>query len=137
LADGLPAELENEVDTVLLSGMGGDLIARILRNAPWTENCRLILQPQSKSDALGLAFTDAALAREGGRLYIILSRGGGAGFADYFELLLKKRDPLLPDYLGGLILKTQRANRAAQTETMRRELARYQQLLEAYHDNRT
>jgi hypothetical protein len=88
-------------------------------------------------DALRLAFTDAALAREGGRLYILLSRGGGEGTSDFFEFLLKKRDPLLPDYLGGLILKTQRANRAAQTETMRRALARYQQLLEAYHDNRT
>ena len=54
LADGL-CGIENEsVDDIVIAGMGGDLIARILDSAPWTKDERLhfVLQPMTKADAL-------------------------------------------------------------------------------------
>jgi len=43
-----------DVDTVVIAGMGGETILKILKDAPWTKSGRvkLILQPQSKVDLL-------------------------------------------------------------------------------------
>ena len=55
---------------------------------------------------------DAALAADDGRLYLIIkAEAGEAGvFRKPLEILLKKRDPLLPRYLSGLIAKNRRAS---------------------------
>lgn len=54
LSDGLKACPPDKVDTVIIAGMGGDLISRILGDAPWCINpCyRLILQPMTKQEVL-------------------------------------------------------------------------------------
>ena len=54
VAPGLDGVTPNEVDTVVIAGMGGETILGILKNAPWTKNhnVKLILQPQSKIDLL-------------------------------------------------------------------------------------
>ena len=39
-ADGLAAVAPTSVDTVLCAGMGGDLIARIVEDAPWLRDPR-------------------------------------------------------------------------------------------------
>ena len=53
LSDGLQA-VPPEVDTVLIAGMGGELIIDILRQAKWLKNpCkRLVLQPMSFAEKL-------------------------------------------------------------------------------------
>ena len=52
--DGLNAVSADEVDTVVIAGMGGDLIARILTASPWIKNQRyeLILQPMTAVEDL-------------------------------------------------------------------------------------
>ena len=52
--DGLNAVLPDEVDTVVIAGMGGDLIARILTSSPWIRDQRyeLILQPMTAVEDL-------------------------------------------------------------------------------------
>ena len=45
--DGLAALSPGEVDTVVIAGMGGDLMVHILSAAPWTRDVKLILQPMS------------------------------------------------------------------------------------------
>ncbi len=52
--DGLNAVAPDEVDTVVIAGMGGDLIARILESSPWVKNSRyeLILQPMTAVEDL-------------------------------------------------------------------------------------
>lgn len=52
--DGLNAVSPNEVDTVVIAGMGGDLIARILESSPWIKNTHyeLILQPMTAVEDL-------------------------------------------------------------------------------------
>ncbi len=49
LSDGLAEIGPQEADDIVIAGMGGELIARIIREAPWLkdENKRLILQPMT------------------------------------------------------------------------------------------
>jgi len=54
VADGLACVSQSDVDTVVISGLGGETIRDILHKAPWTKSSKitLILQPQSKIDVL-------------------------------------------------------------------------------------
>ena len=54
LSDGLEKILPDEVDTVVMVGMGGDLIQKILSQCPWRkrEGLQFILQPQSAGNVL-------------------------------------------------------------------------------------
>ena len=61
-------------DDILIFGMGGELIARILSDAPWVKNpkIRLILQPMSRASVLrrwllenGFSIIDESLSLEG------------------------------------------------------------------------
>ena len=54
VAPGLDGVAPTDVDTIVISGVGGETILSILKDAPWTKTreVRLILQPQSKIDLL-------------------------------------------------------------------------------------
>ena len=77
-ADGL-AGLEAYAPTdIIIFGMGGELIARILSDAPWVRDAgiRLILQPMTHAESVrtylseqGFAIIDETLSREGGKIY--------------------------------------------------------------------
>lgn len=83
LADGLSGiDLAGEgVEDILICGMGGELIARILENAPYTrrEGVKCILQPMSKAADLrqylahrGYRIEDEKLADAAGKIYTCL-----------------------------------------------------------------
>ena len=114
-ADGLAAVAPASVDTVLCAGMGGDLIARIVENAPWLRDPRylLILQPQSSGNdlrrrlaELGFAIERETLVEDGGFLYFVLCARYRAPYAltpgqQYASpTLLASGSPLLPRYLA-------------------------------------
>ena len=81
LCDGL-SECDGSVaDTVILAGMGGDLICRILDEAEWTMNpdYSLILQPMTKAEVLrywlvynGYNILEDLTVSDSGRLYSVL-----------------------------------------------------------------
>ena len=54
LTDGLHGIEDAKVDDVLICGMGGELIARIIADAPFVKNekIRLVLQPMTKAPTL-------------------------------------------------------------------------------------
>lgn len=54
LSDGLTAITADEVDDIIIAGMGGELIAKIIDAAPWVRDNKkhLILQPMTKSEHL-------------------------------------------------------------------------------------
>ena len=54
LGDGLSCIEPNEVDTIIIAGMGGELIADILDACPWLRSgsYRLVLQPMTRSERL-------------------------------------------------------------------------------------
>lgn len=82
--DGLTGLMAGEADTVVIAGMGGDLIARILSQAPWTREVTLLLQPMSSQEDLrqwleenGYAITREQVVREGEKFYQLLTATGG------------------------------------------------------------
>lgn len=52
LCDGLRGVASDEIDQVVIAGMGGETIVHILREAPWlkSRDKKLILQPMSKHE---------------------------------------------------------------------------------------
>ena len=86
LGDGLSSVLPDEVDDIVIAGMGGETVAAILAAAPWVRDgrLRLILQPMSKIEVLhaflltgGFAIDREITVRDG-HDYVILC----AHFAD-------------------------------------------------------
>jgi len=118
LCDGLQGLSQKDGDTVFICGMGGELIADILKAAPWTKNqgLRLILQPMSKSEKLreflltsGYLIENEVLAKEGDKLYCIMSAVGGIGQSAPHNLYLfsneMKKDALFGEYVERLYSK--------------------------------
>ena len=79
--DGLCGIEKYDPDDIAIFGMGGELIARIIEDAPWvkSENKRLILQPMTNADTLrkylcGNRFTiiEETLSEQSGKLYVTL-----------------------------------------------------------------
>ena len=54
LANGLASCLPNEVDSVVIAGMGGDTVCGILDRADWIldQRYQLILQPMTRAEVL-------------------------------------------------------------------------------------
>lgn len=83
LCDGLKGVAAGECDTVAIAGMGGETIAGILAQAPWTRQVHLVLQPQSTQHVLrrflaenGYCIRSERVAREGDRWYVVLQVEG-------------------------------------------------------------
>ena len=86
LGNGLTVVSPEEADTVVIAGMGGENIAAILANAPWTSGGAhtLLLQPQSRAETLrafladsGYAIRREALVEDRGTIYSVMEAGGG------------------------------------------------------------
>ena len=81
LCDGLEKVAPEEADTVIIAGMGGENIAQILQNAPWTAaGALLLLQPMTHPEILraalhrmGIRITGEYLTQDGGRIYPVIS----------------------------------------------------------------
>lgn len=82
LSDGLAAIGENEADDIVIAGMGGELIAKILGNCPYAKNPdkHFILQPMSKSEVLirflcneGFTILSQDCCEAAGKCYTVLS----------------------------------------------------------------
>ena len=78
LSDGLKNIQPYAPTDIIVFGMGGELIASILRAAPWLKDAdiRLILQPMTKSEILraylyesGFAVIGESLSEDDGRVY--------------------------------------------------------------------
>lgn len=81
LSDGLKLVLPEEVDDVVIAGMGGILIAEILSSALWVrdKSKRLVLQPQSHSEDVrkflfdnGFEIIDETACFEDEKVYICM-----------------------------------------------------------------
>ena len=79
--NGLNAVMPYEAETFVIAGMGGDLIAKIISDAPWIkqEKYELILQPMTSVEDLrrylcdeGFKITEEKVVNSIGRVYIIM-----------------------------------------------------------------
>lgn len=113
--DGLHGVESYAPDDILIFGMGGELIVRILSEAPWVRNGQigLILQPMSRAEVLrrylwenGFSIDGETLSRAD-RLYqtIHARYTGVAEDFDEAELLVGRDRFLLPSPLAGDFLR--------------------------------
>lgn len=121
LCDGLAAISPEEVDTIVIAGMGGETILSILSAAPWTKkDVLLLLQPMTKIELLrrwlgenGYVFEKERLVWDKEILYpIFLVRGGEkrelTEVESYAGIALED-DPLYADYLDHQMSRLQKA----------------------------
>lgn len=82
ISDGLSAISADEVDDIVIAGMGGELIAKIIDNAEWLKNGKyhLILQPMTKPEKLrgylyenGFCIKLETAVEAEGKLYTVMS----------------------------------------------------------------
>lgn len=122
LCDGLADVGPDEVDTVVIAGMGGETISAILKAAPWTrEGKLLLLQPMTGAPRLRewlqvneYVILDEEIVREGKKLYSIWTvRGGEMPPLTPAELWAGKNrpGPMRKGYLDMMVLKAERALR--------------------------
>lgn len=122
LTDGLDGLEKDGPDVIVIAGMGGELIARILSRAPWTRQALLLLQPMTAQPELRLWLTEhgyvisrETLVREGGKLYVVLTvRGGEEAPYSLGELWAGRqrngeRAPLRLSYLDDLLRRRRTA----------------------------
>lgn len=124
LCDGLDGCGSEELDTVVVAGMGGDTICGILDRADWvmSRDILLILQPMTKTEVLRYWLTNNDFAicgewliEENGEIYQILSARFGARtplsdaelFTGKYELAVG--NALFPVQLAALIKRFERA----------------------------
>ncbi|MGN1033891.1 MAG: tRNA (adenine(22)-N(1))-methyltransferase [Intestinibacter sp.] len=120
LGSGIEVLRPNEVDQIIIAGMGGILINDILKaNEPVAHSAeKLILQPMQSPEELrkflyqnGYEILDEYLVREDHRLYeIIVCKYQGLNPREinsiYYEVgekLVEKNDPLLEDFIKNKI----------------------------------
>ncbi|MFV0527909.1 MAG: tRNA (adenine(22)-N(1))-methyltransferase [Lachnospiraceae bacterium] len=154
LSDGLSAVSLDAVDCVVIAGMGGALILRILEEG--REKLRdvgtIILQPQSQLALVreflqqnGFAITEEKMLCEDGKYYTILSLQNAEHaivkeeFLQYGELLLRHKDKVLYEYLlykrkqyEQLLEKVQPETHSQRYGELRKELRLLMTALEYY-----
>lgn len=112
LCDGLRGIQPEEVDTIVIAGMGGETIVHILTAAPWTADGQhtLLLQPMTKAEWLrdwlvkhGYRFTAERLVWDKDFLYPVMQVTGGTQAplteVEQYGGLLLDGDPLYGTYL--------------------------------------
>ena len=124
LCDGLAKIDSDEVDDITIFGMGGELIVKIIDEAPWLKNYskRLILQPMTHPEKLrehllqnGFKIIGEALSLDRGKIYqTVCAEYDGVArklepLALYFgEFILAHRSDLLIEFMSKEKQKLQR-----------------------------
>lgn len=114
LSDGLKELKPGEADTVVIAGMGGELMLRILRDGAHVRDCvkHYILSPQSELsvfrhglEELGLSIAEEQMLLDEGKYYVILHVSPGTMHYEheyeyrYGADLIRKQDPVLKEFL--------------------------------------
>ncbi|MBP3722159.1 MAG: SAM-dependent methyltransferase [Selenomonadaceae bacterium] len=123
LGDGLKSLKKGEVDTIIIAGMGGGLITKILSDAPniLKEISQLILQPMSEGNILRswlmenkFLIEDEVLVKEDGKIYEIISavHGNMKKLNDaelmFGNIILQNKNELLKERINSEIFKEKR-----------------------------
>lgn len=114
LSDGLKELKAGEADTVIIAGMGGELVIRILTEGGrlWDDIKQFILSPQSDLDKVrhflaenGFSIADESMVKDEGKFYTVMSVKRGAMAYEreteylYGKCLLKAKNEVLGEYL--------------------------------------
>ena len=155
LSNGLEKLQAKEADTVIIAGMGGELMLRILRDGAHMYDSvkHYVLSPQSELSAfrhglekLGISILEEQMLMDEGKYYVILHAAPGSMHYEqeyeyrYGSDLIRKQDPVLREFLerelaqGEELLAhlslTQTEGAQKRAESLRQEL---NETKEAYH----
>ena len=126
MGSGLTPVKEHEADVIVLAGMGGILITELIQesiNVAKKANC-ILIQPMTHQELIrpflwenGFEIIDESLTCEGKKLYlVILTRYTGIRCENrerirdlIGDILIKKKDPLLKDWVKDHIRKQKKA----------------------------
>ena len=155
ISDGLTALEPGEADTVVIAGMGGELILKILKNGGHVRKSveRWIFSPQSELalfrhglEELGLSICRETMLCEDGKYYTVMMAEPGRMYYErecsyrYGDILIRQNDPVLREYLEKerrLLEQIRRQLSLRDTQGTRKRLAEVKQELrqvqEAYH----
>ena len=108
LGDGLAPVQPHEIDTAIIAGMGGEIIAGIIAAAPFVKKqpLRLILQPMSRAEDLwrylsenGFQIENELAVADAGRVYPVITAvyTGATGCYAPFELYIGQLRGKTPD----------------------------------------
>ena len=132
LSDGLEKLCDNEVDTVVIAGMGGILINSIVESHKdrLTSVKRYILQPMTAIEETrkylaenGFNIVDETLAKEDEKIYtVICAERGKMIIENEINLLIgkhliKKQDKILPELISGKIYEYEQATSSMKNST--------------------
>lgn len=140
LSNGLEAIGINEVDTIIIAGMGGILIQEILEaSKAVAESVRLILQPMQGREVLrrylveaGFSIIKDLLVREEHRIYEILVAEKGYQQVDdgiYYEIGFQLKEnplPLAKEFIEGKIKATEKILEQMKVNKEAKALEKYQ-----------
>lgn len=114
LSDGLAQLRPGEADTVVIAGMGGELMLRIMRDGShmWDSVSRFVLSPQSEleifrrgMEEMGFVITEETMLQEEGKYYTVMAaERGRMHYAKdyqyrYGDCLIRQKSPVLREYL--------------------------------------
>lgn len=143
LADGLAALQPGEADTVVIAGMGGALIRKILGEGKhmWDSVGHWILSPQSEIgetrhwlEKYGFAIQKEDMVLDAGKYYVIMdvTRGsmhyGNECEYVYGRELIRENHPLLRDFLKQEQIKLQTLRKKLEDHESGRSLTRLSEL---------
>lgn len=118
LGSGLTVLSENEADTIIIAGMGGELIADIIEASKEIalQAKELILQPMTTGDKLrqylnknGFKIIDENIVKELHHYYFIIKAVPGYEevkdeiYYEISKIVLEKKDPLMVEYLNKIL----------------------------------
>ena len=155
LGDGLVPLRDKDFDLVIIAGMGGDLIIKILKESfDLVKAKTLILQPMTQKDSVrkflvanGFKIEREAIVRDKNKFYEIMKFVPGqdqGSSCDYLfgQNLLEEKNPVLREYLDLLLEKTENyISKASQSqspkaikrrENLERQAKLYKELLDDY-----
>ena len=149
LSDGLCALEPGEIDTVVICGMGGILINRILEDGThlYSTIKHYVLQPMTAIEetrkfleAHHFLIQDERLAQENDKIYTILSVVPGKMHMekelDYHvgPCLVQNKDPLLAAYLDGRLYELEKAITSMSQTNHQEVLCRREKFVSLYDD---
>ena len=152
LCDGLALCPKELVDTIVIAGMGGDMIVKILDEAEWCMDARyrLILQPMTKAEVLRywlvnneFSIRSESLAAEGGTIYQIIRAGfGGRTSLSDAELFVGKRSlctalELYDRHISRTLARFEKACAGMQAGKGDSRLCLYQEIMEQLREMRS
>lgn len=137
LSNGLTAVKENEVDTVVIAGMGGNTIVQILEDAPFKYK-KYVLVPHKHAITLRKYMRDAGMrklkdytVKEGKHWYSVIV-ADYSGWNDVDNCYIGAKEETSPEYVSWRLSLVNKLLKLSSDDDLRRE----KEILEKYDDNK-